>query len=240
MEWWEEYFGEAFCLTAIAMNLHAKREIDFILNKVEIPDDGRILDMCCGYGRHSLELAKRGYSVLGVDYSETLINKAQSANVFEDKLQFIKGDIRNYIATEKYDLVLNLFVSIGYFSSETENIKSVETLCNAVKKGGYLVLEINNSENIQEGEEITKARHGTIIKTERWYDADSKILHSKRKVNTQDNQKEYDMNIRIYTIYEIMEMCEKYNVRYVQHYNGYTDSELAEKSTKLVVILKKD
>lgn len=37
-----------------------------------------------------------------------------------------------------------------------------------------------------------------------------------------------------------MEMCEKYNVRYVQHYNGYTDSELAEKSTKLVVILKKD
>jgi len=242
MEWWENYFSEAYFITAYAMNHAAKYEVEFILNQADIPPDAKILDMCCGYGRHSYELAKRGYHVTGVDYSEVLVEKARKRISSENlkNLEYKTGDIRHYNDGNKYHLVLNLFISLGFFSSEQDNEKAIETLCNSVAENGYLVLELHNFENvIQQKNELIKAPGGYTIKTTRDFDRINKRLSMTRVVNHREDVKVYEMKIRVYEFDEIMEICSRYNMKYFKHFGDYSGSAFDSNSERLLLFLKK-
>lgn len=134
-----------------------KNEIDFIANYVELKTGISVLDLGCGQGRHSLELAKRGVgNVIGVDFSESHINRAREDALRQEvKANFLCGDVRAMHLGYKYDLVLCLYDVIGSFREEDDNKKILRVIKRHLKKNGLAVVSVMNME-LTEAEAIHK------------------------------------------------------------------------------------
>jgi SAM-dependent methyltransferase len=113
-------------------------EVDFLVSVLNLSGEERVLDLACGFGRHSLELARRGYSVTGVDITADYIADAQQvANQEGLTVTFNQSDVLKVSVQTEFDVVLNLADgAIGYFDSEADNLKLFDVIASALKHGG--------------------------------------------------------------------------------------------------------
>lgn len=123
-----------------------KREVDFLIEKLELEGNEKILDLACGFGRHSLEFARRGYDVTGVDitseYIEYAAKQAQTENL---NARFICSDIRDVSFQNEFDVVLNMADgAVGYLENEEENRKIFYVISRALKPRGKHFMDIMN------------------------------------------------------------------------------------------------
>jgi SAM-dependent methyltransferase len=110
---------------------------------------GAVLDLCCGPGRHSVALAKRGWQVTGVDRTRFLLNKArQLARTSRTKVEFIEADMRDFVRPAAFDLVINLFTSFGYFDNKDDDRRVLRNIFTSLKPGGVLVMDVMGKERI--------------------------------------------------------------------------------------------
>lgn len=124
---------------------NSAREVDFILELCDLRPGARILDLACGFGRHALELAKRGYAVVGADITPAYISDAQenARRLGLNNAEFICCDVREVAFREEFDLVLNLADgAIGYLESDEENLKIFDVIARALKRGGQHVCDL--------------------------------------------------------------------------------------------------
>lgn len=122
-------------------------EVNFIEEEINFNKDCRILDIGCGTGRHAIELAKRGYSVTGIDLSESQISRAQKKAIDEEvNVQFLVADARDLEVTDKFDLAL-IICEGGFSLMETDemNFAILKSASNAIEKGGKLILTCLNA-----------------------------------------------------------------------------------------------
>ena len=125
---------------------HTPDEISFIEKTCCLSKECDILDMGCGQGRHSIELANRGYShITAYDFSERLIDKArkQAGNLH---INFGVKDCRHLKRGSNYDVVLCLYDVIGSFRSYEDNVDILKSIYNSLKHGGMCVISVMNME----------------------------------------------------------------------------------------------
>lgn len=123
-----------------------KRQVDFVIQKLHLKGGERILDLACGFGRHSLELARRGFSVTGIDITPSYIQFAKEEAQKEGlDADFLCCDIREVRFSYEFDVVLNMADgAIGYLENDTENQKIFTSVSNALKPGGKHFMDIMN------------------------------------------------------------------------------------------------
>ena len=116
-----------------------------LTNYLNIPENGKILDLACGKGRHSIYLNKIGFNVTGVDLSK---NSIAYAKQFEnDTLKFNVHDMcKPY--HEQFDAVFNLFTSFGYFENEEDNLNTIKAIKANLNKVGFGVIDFLNSDYV--------------------------------------------------------------------------------------------
>lgn len=206
MEWFESWFDTPYYHLLYSNRDYTEAEnfITKLTAELELPQSAKIIDLACGKGRHSVFLNKLGYDVLGLDLSRQSIEHNKQ---FENQtLIFDVHDMRNPIDHDPVDAVFNLFTSFGYFDNEEDDKNVFKSVCNALKKDGYFVLDYLNEEfvrntlvpetTITRGEidfKISKKiedRH--IIKNIR-FEADGKSHHffEKVKLHTLETIKNY-------------------------------------------------
>ncbi len=127
------------------------QQVDFIIKALGLSGGERILDLACGYGRHSLELARRGYAVIGVDITEIYIDDAtKSAKEEGLNAAFLCADIRELAFQEEFNAVLNLADgAIGYLENDEENQKIFGVIARALKPGGKSLIDICSREHAE-------------------------------------------------------------------------------------------
>jgi SAM-dependent methyltransferase len=111
------------------------------------PEGARVLDLACGFGPHSLELARRGFEVVGVDIEPDLLEVAYGEAELKsvDNVTFLERDLRELDFDAEFDLVLNLNDgAIGYFETEEENHRTFEVIAAALRPGGGNLLQLPN------------------------------------------------------------------------------------------------
>jgi SAM-dependent methyltransferase len=119
---------------------------------------GAVLDLCCGPGRHSIPLAKRGFAVTGVDRTRFLLDRAREyAESEQVDIEFVEEDMRRFVRPDAFDLALNMLTSFGYFDEEAENQQVLENVHSSLKPGGVFVLDTMGKENIARIYEATGA-----------------------------------------------------------------------------------
>ena len=142
-EWFGTWFDSEYYHTLYKDRDYTEAEA-FVQKLAEylIPKaDDLILDLACGKGRHSIHLNKMGYTLEGCDYSANSIKKARESE--NEKLHFYEHDMRDTLP-KKYDYILNLFTSFGYFNTQKEHLSTLTHLYEGLKENGTLVIDYMN------------------------------------------------------------------------------------------------
>jgi SAM-dependent methyltransferase len=124
-----------------------QREIQFLLPQLPLPRYRRILDLCCGEGRHAGELARLGYDVTAIDANEHALAVARQR--IGNAARWIAGDMRQLDRlTDRFDAVICLWQSFGYFD-EVTNVAVLRSMAKLLAPGGRLILDVYNREFFQ-------------------------------------------------------------------------------------------
>ncbi|HRK19986.1 MAG TPA: methyltransferase domain-containing protein [Hyphomicrobiaceae bacterium] len=155
-EWWRKLFNALYVKTdgdVVENNENTRRDVDFIVAAAAIQPHSAILDLCCGQGRHCLELARRGFrNVTGVDRSRYLVRLARKRAQAEGlQVAFKEGDARNpRLPESSIDCVVVMGNSFGYFADKQDDEKVLATVARLLRPSGQLVLDITDGAHMHE------------------------------------------------------------------------------------------
>jgi SAM-dependent methyltransferase len=117
--------------------------------KLTKPKGKAVLDLCCGPGRCSIALAKKGFRVTGVDRTTNLLNKARDrAKAARVKIEWIEKDMRDFLRPEAFALVVSMFTSFGYFDDKQDDIQVLENMFRSLQPGGACLIEMLGKERL--------------------------------------------------------------------------------------------
>lgn len=117
-------------------------EVDGLLSLTSTSPNACVLDLCCGVGRHTLELAHRALTVTGVDKMASFLDQARERAQDEGLvIEFVHQDMREFKRPDSFDLALNLNTSFGYFEDPEDDLRVLRNIHTSLRPGGRLVLE---------------------------------------------------------------------------------------------------
>lgn len=149
-DWWRSLFGSLYLKTdgdVVENDVNTKKDIDFLIEATGVEPNDRHLDLCCGQGRHCLELARRGYRhVTGLDRSRYLVRLARKRARSEGlKISFHEGDARKFrLPADNYHCVSILGNSFGYFDTDKDDVSILKSVLRVLKTGGVLALDLTD------------------------------------------------------------------------------------------------
>lgn len=152
MEWfedealWRELYPYVFPMERVAA---AAGQVSQILALAGVTG-GAVLDLCCGPGRHAVELARRGFRVTGVDRSPFLLERARErADAAGTAVEWVMDDMREFRRPAAFDLACNLFTSFGYFDREEDNLRVLRNVLESLRDGGTFVMDMVGKERVE-------------------------------------------------------------------------------------------
>src|SRR5687768_579150 len=147
-------------------------ELAFLERQLPLRDFARVLDLCCGRGRHALPLSDRGYAVTGVDREAALIAQARAAGTTATFLQMDVREIRDLRQT--WDAALIMWASFGYFTAK-ENRAQLETIRKCLRPGGRLILDVYNYEFFVDRQGERQITRNGVLVTQRFHIRDDRL-----------------------------------------------------------------
>jgi len=113
------------------------------------PGGKAVLDLCCGPGRCSIALAKKGFRVTGVDRTRYLLNRArEKARAAHVKIEWVRKDMRDFVRPDSFALVLSMFTSFGYFDDKREDVIVLENIFASLQPGGACLIDVLGKERL--------------------------------------------------------------------------------------------
>lgn len=205
--WWEELFGDDFLRTMEKLSpVQVIREVSFIEESLGVEQGGVVLDLACGAGRHAVELASRGYNVVGYDLSLAMLARAaDEAQDRDQKLNFLHGDMREMGFEEMFDGVYSWSTSFGFFDEE-KNALVAERVHRALRRGGRFLLDVANRDYVaaRQPSLVWFEGDGCVCMDEMSVDFITSRLRVKRTVMLDDGRtREIDYSIRLYALHEL-------------------------------------
>jgi 2-polyprenyl-3-methyl-5-hydroxy-6-metoxy-1,4-benzoquinol methylase len=242
-EWYEEWFNNDDYQVVYKHRDKAEAENlkELVLNNIDRKKINSVLDMACGAGRHSISFALEGFKVTAVDLSENLLKSAkQNAEKENVKIEFILSDIRDFKPVNKFDLVLNLFTSIGYFETDKENIKVIKKAYDVLNTGGWFVLDYFNKNFILNNMiPITVENIGGRRITQIREIADNRVI---KKINIKNNGKESEFieSVRLFSENEITDILQNIGFKIGRIFGDFDSSNFdIDNSPRLIVIVQR-
>ena len=206
-QWFEEIFDEDYLHTLPFMTpQQTEREVAFLLDALELPQGGRVLDIGCGYGRHAMEIAARGYRTVGLDLSLPLLIRAtDAARRVGVNVDFVHGDMRDMTFEGEFEGAYCYFTTFGYFDDDT-NRRVAAGICRSLKPGGRFVLDLFNRDYLI-GDLPTRVwwqGDGCVVLEEVDFNYFTSRLQVQRQIILEDGrQLEQEISIRAYSLHEI-------------------------------------
>jgi ubiquinone/menaquinone biosynthesis C-methylase UbiE len=216
MNWWEKTpailsgdYEKVYGITDEITQL----EVDFLINECGLQPQSQILDLCCGTGRHALQLAKLGYAITGQDISADFLRIAEEKSAQSGlSIEWVNRDMRDIPFEDKFDLVFIMFGAWGYFEEDHENQAVFKAIHRALKANGHFILDFFNRDWI--------LRH---FQPERWAEREMGHYLERRQFDVQAGRLktesvfiyrdgstvQWETSTRAYTLQEIENMLQR-------------------------------
>jgi SAM-dependent methyltransferase len=217
----------------------ATQDVEHIIAMLKLKPGAEICDLCCGVGRHSLELARRGFRVTSVDRTMHYLEQAREKAVSEGlDIEFIHEDARNFRRPEAFDAAINLFTSFGYFEQQHENMAMLENIHASLKSSGKLLMELMGKEVL-----------ARLFQERDWRQEDDAILLEERKVGKNweyiesrwilfKDGKKYEQTIypKLYSAVELYEMLNRCGFTSMETFGGLDGSPYDQNANQLTIL----
>ncbi len=200
----------------------------------------KMLDVACGKGRHSAQLAEHGYDVTGIDLSKQSIDEALKQE--KDNLHFYRHDMRLPFWINYFDYAFNFFTSFGYFRTQRENDNAIQTIAGALKKGGIFVMDYLNT-HFSEDHLVHKSEKQigeVLFHITKWYD--EAFFYKKIEVIDEQLKEplEYTEKVAKFSLGDFTEMFSYNGLQISEIYGDYNFNRYDLKaSPRLIMIAKK-
>ncbi len=240
--WWRGHFEES----PIHHAHQIQAQIDGVERFLNLETRARVLDLACGSGRQTLELARRDYRVLGLDSLDVSVKEAQLAARRESlNAHFMKADTRQIRYREEFDAVVSLFASFGRFANERDDLKILESVRKALKPEGKLLLDLVNKEWLMRhfdpnSWERGDNKEGAVVLDQVNFDFETGHLLNHRTIVRKDGRRtSSSVSFRVYTLTEIKRLLEQSGLGYRQCWGGFDGSVYGMDSPRMIVMADK-
>lgn len=197
-----------------------QKDVDFIIDVLNLNKKDKILDIACGHGRHTLELAKRDFNMDGLDFSDYLLKVAKEyAKQKNLQINFYKQDIHNINIKDKYDKIFLFFSEFGLFDAK----KVLKNVSKILKTNGLFLLDCDN---------VFRLIQYLIKHPRAPYQFDFINMKLKEK---QKNSKV----VRYYIVSELKKLFNDHELRVISIYGNYEKQKLGINSKRIILIGKK-
>jgi SAM-dependent methyltransferase len=215
-----------------------------VIDLLGLPQGSRILDVPCGQGRHAHLLAEAGFKVDGLDYSKHLLEIARRRGT-SSSLKYTQGDMRRLPSrwSNRFDAVINLFTSFGFFTSPSDDAKVIREFARVLAPGGVLLWHGGNRDGVVSrflSRDWWEAGEGTVIAHERSFDSlsgvltiDSILKGDKTGIERRTHR------IRLYTPTRLAELCADAGLIVEQSYEGFSNKALSRRSGEMMLVAMK-
>jgi ubiquinone/menaquinone biosynthesis C-methylase UbiE len=205
------------------------------------PDGGDLLDVPCGFGRHSIPLARAGYRVVGTDRSQALLDEARRRAGGERWPKLVQADYRKLpFADASFDAALNLYTSIGFLGDE-EDTKALAEIGRVLRPGAPLVIETMHRDRLVT---LGSDRHwellgeGRLLVAQTAFDHASGVAQTTQTLIDASNERESrTWSIRVYSATELVAMLDSAGFAEAKCYGDLDGGPLGS-ATRLVVVAR--
>lgn len=217
----------------VSREQRTKDEVTMICDMMGVQPGRRLFDCPCGWGRHSIELAKRGVDVTAIDLNHSYLMKLQEALLHENeevqkKITIDRCDMRYLIGAESYDYGINMFSSFGFFNDD-EDLRVARNFYEMLKPGGKMMIHLDfNAERLEMGfgsdyaaeRNISHEGKNYVLKVYKEYHEDDRRLHGLWKLVAEDGASvEKIYSFRIYSRQEMEELLHNVGFQVVSFYS---------------------
>lgn len=257
--WWSEEYGffGSFYMEGDAskegyliekkqsLDDRTKAEVDGVIKLTGIKENARVLDCPCGYGRHSIKLARCGFKVVGSDINSSHLQKAiEDAKKESLSIIFNKESMIDIKYDSEFDAVINMFYSFGFFDTDEENEKTLKNFYNALKSGGKFLMHtdvnipriLNGKYKENEERNLTTGKTLRVIDS---YNPATKRIEGSWIINDNTNKEKKDYSVRVYTKDEFEDLCKRVGFSSVVTYSDWSGSAYSEDAEDMIVVAKK-
>ena len=240
MDWFRNWFESKY-YHILYKNRDKDEAIFFLKNIIKHLklDEGKILDVACGKGRHAKYLNEIGFNVTGIDLSKNSINHAKKYS--NKKLKFFVHDMRSVFKENTFDLVTNLFTSFGYFENTTDEQDTINAMAKNLHKQGLLLIDFMNVKKVINSlvENETKKIDGVKFTIERKFDKN--YIIKKIKIKDEKTILNFQEKVRALTLFDFNIMLEKANMKIIDLFGDYSLNNFnAINSDRLIIIAKRN
>ncbi len=238
MEWWRDFFDDDYLfLYAHELDpVRTEHEVAGIARMLQLREGARILDLCCGNGRHSVALHRRGYAVVGVDASEVLLRRARERArriLSEDDPgpAWVRADARALPLGARFDGVVLLFNSIGY-GSDADTLAMLAQARSALRPAGQLLLECVHRDGLvlymQGAAQLADVDiGGTAVDMESRIDAVEGVVRAVFRWTREGERRMRELRHRLYTASEIVALLREAGFSRFELRGGYDGQDFA-------------
>jgi ubiquinone/menaquinone biosynthesis C-methylase UbiE len=241
---WDDFFGEFYLRAYVQDEADAQAGEDALAaaRLAGVAAGADVVDVPCGYGRHTIALARSGYRVVGVDRSQTLLDEARRRAGHERWPKLVRADYRDLsLPDEGFDAAFNLFSSLGYLGDE-EDTKVLREIRRVLKPGAKLVLETMHRDRLVSGfreRDWMLMGEGRLLLAQRTWDPVSGVAQTTQTlVDGQGARESRTFSVRTYTATELLRMLDVAGYSDAKTYGSFTGEALTTTSRLVLVAAK--
>lgn len=225
--WWNEaagFFGDFYIrgdnseeghLAAFTLSLFERTilEVDGVVRLLDLTGGRRVLDIPCGYGRHSIELARRGHCVTGADLNAVHLARAnEDAETQGVSVKFERQNMLSLGYREEFDAVINMFYSFGFFGTDDENLDVLRNFYQALVPGGKFLMHTDvNVPRIRAGgyktHEVRNLVGGGRLRIDERFDEVTRRIEGQWTIEQGAIHSSRTYSVRVYEALEFVQMC---------------------------------
>jgi 2-polyprenyl-3-methyl-5-hydroxy-6-metoxy-1,4-benzoquinol methylase len=220
----------------------ATGEVEGVVSLAGITPGMRILDLCCGVGRHSAPLARLGFEVTAVDRTAAYLEKARErAEVDGLDIEFVQSDMREFRRPGAFDVVLNLFTSFGYFRDPDDDRRVLLNVRESLKPGGVFLIDIMGKEILARifEEKHREERDGIKVIQETRLDQNWGWVNSRWTIIEGDRKSQVEVSHRLYSAGELIALLEESGLKLCGAYGDFEGAPYDHKAERLILVAKK-
>ncbi len=243
MEWWERFFTGLWIEVQKSQwsEETTRKQVDFLMEVLRLRPGMEILDVPCGTGRHSIELARRGLQMTAVDFSEELIQEGKTRARQENlPIEWHVRDMRDLPWSQRFDAAFCFWGSFGFFE-EAGNLDFLKAVSQALKPGGRFFMDIHTVETLLPRLlERWWSKSGDVYVLQAMeYNPETGRVHTQWTLIKGSQVEVKESAIRIYTYREILEMLRKAGFESWEAYGSIDRTPFRLGATRLYLVATK-